>query len=162
VLDAFRMAHKVEDLPLFNEAQKFCVAVTDVLGRSRIPKGAKRYLQIADASDSILANMDEGFEQASDDGFSRYLFYSKGSIAEVMRRMRHAAMKNDVSPEDVAMLASMAEPLGKMVGGFIKYLKRSGFKDRGRFLASQERKHLPRRPPVEAPKMPDPKIKDQG
>jgi len=27
--------------------------------------------------------MDEGFEQGSDDGFAKYLYYSKGSIAEV-------------------------------------------------------------------------------
>jgi hypothetical protein len=38
-----------------------------------------------------------------------------------------------VDRADVSRLEAMAEPLGKQCGGFIKYLKRSGFKDRGRF-----------------------------
>ena len=82
--------------------------------------------------------MDEGFEQESDDGFAKYLFYSKGSIAEVMRRLRRARTRGEVSASDVDALGELSEPLGKMLGGFIKYLKRSGFKDRGRFRASQQ------------------------
>ena len=54
--------------------------------------------------------------------------------------MSSAARSGDVVADDVKALAELAEPLGKMFGGFIKYLKRSDFKDRGRFLASQERK----------------------
>lgn len=56
-----------------------------------------------------------------------------------MRRLRRAARKGHVSNEDVARLEPMAEELGRMLGGFIKYLKQSGFKDRGRFQASQRR-----------------------
>ena len=79
-----------------------------------------------------------GFEQSSDDGFAKYLYYSKGSVAEVMRRMRRACAKGEVTSTDVAALAELSEPLGKMFGGFIRYLKRSGFKDRGRFRASHQ------------------------
>lgn len=115
MLGAAGMAHKVEDLPIFHEARKFCDAVTATLERSRVPRNSNRYQQIVDANDSIMSNLDEGFEQSSDDGFANYVGYS-------------------------------SEPLGKMFGGFIKYLKRSGFKDRGRFRASQERNKVPRDP----------------
>jgi hypothetical protein len=57
-----------------------------------------------------------------------------------MRRLSRAAERGEVAAEDISALENLAEPLGKMFGGFIKYLKRSGFKDRGRFRASQERK----------------------
>ena len=139
MLGGFRMAHKLEDLPIFEKAQEFCLAVTATLQRSRLRRNSDRYTQIVDANDSILSNMDEGFEQGSDDGFAKYLYYSKGSVAEVMRRMRRACAKGEVTPTDVQALADLSEPLGKMLGGFIKYLKRSGFKDRGRFRASQQR-----------------------
>jgi four helix bundle protein len=130
---AFRMAHKVEELPVFNEAQKFCVAVTAILDRSQMRRDSKPFKQIVDANESILANMDEGFDQESDDAFAKFLYYSKGSIAEVMRRLRRAAARGNVDPREVALLGESAETLGRMLGGFLKYLKRSGFKDRGRF-----------------------------
>ena len=134
------MARKIDELPIFVEAQKFCDAVSATLKRSRISRHDDRYKQIVEANDSILSNMDEGFEQGSDDQFANFLGYSKGSVAEVMRRLRRAAHRGEVAGNDVDQLTEIAEPLGKMLGGFIKYLKKSGFKDRGRFRASQERK----------------------
>jgi len=97
------------------------------------------YDQIVDANESITANIDEGFVQQSDEGFVKFLYYSKGSIAEVMRRLRRAALRGHVSREEVAALQPKAEELGRMIGGFIKYLRKSGFKDRGCFRASQRR-----------------------
>ena len=132
------MARKLEELPIFSAAQRFCVAVTEILEHSALSKDSQLYGQIDEANDSILSNMDEGFEQGSDDGFAKYLYYSKGSVAEVMRRARRAAAKGRISADDVGRLHEMAEPLGKMLGGFIKYLKRSNFRDRGRFRASQQ------------------------
>jgi four helix bundle protein len=111
--------------------------VTDTLQRSTLRKHSQLYEQIDEANESVLSNMDEGFEQGSDDGFSKYLYYAKGSVAEVMRRTRRASAKGHIPPGDVARLEKMAEPLGRMLGGFIKYLKRSNFRDRGRFRASQ-------------------------
>lgn len=140
MLAGFGMAHKIEELPIFEKAQEFCVAVTATPQRSRLGKSSERYKQIVDANDSILSNMDEGFEQGSDDAFAKYLYYSKGSVAEVMRRLRRASAKGEVTSADVDALGALSEPLGKMFGGFIKYLKRSGFKDRGRFRATQQGK----------------------
>jgi four helix bundle protein len=131
------MAHRLEELPIFSEAQRFCAAVTEILGRSRVRKNSELFGQIDEANDSILSNMDEGFEQVSDDGFARYLYYSKGCVAEVVSRTRRAGLKGDIAAEDVRRIREMSKPLGKMLGGFIKYLKRSNFKDRGRFRASQ-------------------------
>ena len=136
------MVYKVEDLPVFSYAEDFSAAVTAILARSTLRKNRNVYEQIVDANESITANLDEGFVQQSDDGFAKHVYYSKGSIAEVMRRLRRAARKGHVSIEDVARLEPMAEELGRMLGGFIKYLKQSGFKDRGRFQISQRRRPL--------------------
>ena len=131
------MAHKLEELPVFSHAEDFTVAVTATLRRSRVRKDCDTYKQIVEANDSILANMHEGFEQGTDDGFAKYLYYSKGSIAEIIRRLRSAASRNVVDQNEVEPLAAKADTLSKMLGGLIKYLKRSNFKDRGRFKASQ-------------------------
>ena len=137
MLGGFGMAHKIDELPVFSKAQEFSVAVTAILARSKVRRDCDVYKQIVEANESILSNMDEGFEQGSDDGFAKYLYYSKGSIAEVMRRFRRATAKGEVSQADLDKLTVLSEPLSKMLGGFIKYLKRSNFKDRGRFRASQ-------------------------
>jgi|SRR5215471_9475195 len=127
------MAHKIEEFPVFQDAQKFCVAVSEALRQSRLRKGSKLYDQIEDANDSIESNMSEGFAQESDDGFAKYLYYSKGSVEEVIKRLKRAASKELVAEDVVSRLEQMGEPICKQLGGLIKYLKRSGFKDRGRF-----------------------------
>jgi hypothetical protein len=57
------MAHKVEELPVFSYAQEFTVAVTAILKQSTLRRNSKAYEQIAEANESILANMDEGFDR---------------------------------------------------------------------------------------------------
>jgi len=141
----FGMAHKVEELPVFLDAQEFTVAVTAILQHSSLRRNSKAYEQIAEANESILANMDEGFAQGSDDGFAKFLYYSKGSIAEVMRRLRRAAAKGIVPREAVAQLEPKADGIERQIGGLVKYLRTSGFKDRGRFRASQLRPRTPDR-----------------
>jgi four helix bundle protein len=133
------MAHKISEFPVFRDAQEFVVEVSAILERSALRRNSKAYEQIAEANDSILANMDEGFDQESDDGFSKYLYYSKGSVAEVMRRLRRAAARGLVDREAVSRLEPKADSICRQIGGLVKYLKISGFKDRGRFRASQFR-----------------------
>ena len=133
------MVHKLEELPVFSKAREFSDAVSETLRRSSLRRNSNLYDQIEQANDSILSNMDEGFEQSTDDGFAKYLVYSKGSIAEVMRRLRRAADKHAVRSVDLPPLEAMAEPLEKMIGGFIKYLRNSGFTDRGAGTANARR-----------------------
>ena len=109
------MAHKLEELPVFSHAEDFTVAVTATLRRSRVRKDCDTYKQIVEANDSILANMHEGFEQGTDDGFAKYLYYSKGSIAEIIRRLRSAASRNEVDQNEVEPLAAKADTLSKML-----------------------------------------------
>jgi four helix bundle protein len=133
------MAHKIDEFPVFQDAQEFVSAVTAILQQSSLRRNSKTYEQIAEANDSIVSNMDEGFDQESDDGFSRFLYYSKGSVAEVMRRLRRAAATGFISREAVAGLEPKADSIGRQIGGLVTYLKMSGFKNRGRFKASRLR-----------------------
>ena len=137
-----RMAHKVDEFPVFQDALEFVAAVTAILQKSSLRRNSTAYEQIVEANDSILSNMDEGFDQESDDGFSKYLYYSKGSVAEVMRRLRRAAAKGLLPRESVDRLEPKADSICRQIGGLVKYLKISGFKDRGRFKASQLRSRI--------------------
>jgi four helix bundle protein len=133
------MAHRIDEFPGFQHAQEFVSAVTAILQQSSLRRNCKTYEQIVEANDSILSNMDEGFDQESDDAFSKYLYYSKGSVAEVMRRLRRVAAKGFIDREAVSRLEPKADSICRQIGGLVKYLKIRGFKDRGRFKASQLR-----------------------
>jgi four helix bundle protein len=76
--------------------------------------------------------MQEGFEQPSDAAFANFVVTAKGSLAEVRARTRRARRKGLVTDSHVGRIEELGEPLGKMMGGFIKYLQASGFTDRGR------------------------------
>jgi len=79
----------------------------------------------------VVANIEEGFQQGTDKGFARYLTISKGSVAEVVGHLRRACRRGYLSDGEIAPIADMADALGKMLGGFIKYLHQCDWKDRG-------------------------------
>ncbi len=126
------MAKKIEELPVFQKALEFCAAVTAILDHPRLRKDRDLWEQINDANDSIPANMREGFEQSTDAAFAKFLYHSKGSLAEVLARLHRAHSKKYISSEELKPMVAIGEELGRMLGGFIRYLARSDFKDRGR------------------------------
>ncbi len=77
--------------------------------------------------------MCEGFEQSTDKAFANYLNYSKVSLAEVLGRLEQAHLKRHLTTEELRTRAAMGEELGKMLGGFIKYLRGCDWKKRGRY-----------------------------
>jgi four helix bundle protein len=126
------MAHTLEELPIYSKVLEFWYAVIEILKTPKLRKDRKLCEQIESANDSIDANMKEGFEQPTDAAFGNFVFTSKGSTAEVMARMKEAHRKRYITDEQLAHVIALGEPLGKMMGGFIKYLAASGFTDRGR------------------------------
>jgi four helix bundle protein len=134
------MANTIEELPIFAKATEFCVAIDAILVRTAFGKYRKLWEQISEANDSITANMCEGFEQPTDDAFARYLYISKGSLREVLTRLRTAHRRRLITTEELRFHLARGDELGKMLGGFINYLARSGFKDRGRHKAKTSRK----------------------
>jgi four helix bundle protein len=84
--------------------------------------------------------MREGFEQSTEIGFAKFLYHSKGSLAEVLARLHRAHSKKYISSDELKAMVAIGEELGRMLGGFIRYLARSEFKDRGRHQRN-DRKH---------------------
>jgi four helix bundle protein len=129
------MAKTVDELPVYRRAVALCAAVSALLQRPTVRRNRKTWEQLVDANDSIVANIEEGFEQTTDAAFANYLVYSKGSLAEVRARLRQARTRNELSSDDLAPVLAEAKALSHMLGGFINYLRRSDFKDRGTFQA---------------------------
>src|SRR5688500_8079101 len=144
------MTKKLEELPVYQRAVEFCAAITAILDLPALRRDRDLHKQIDTANDSITANMEEGFEQSTDRHFATFLFTAKGSLAEVLGRLRTARRKRHISDAQLVQCARDGEVLAKMLAGFIRYLNTSDFKDRGRFKAKQP----PPEPGNETPQRP--------
>ena len=78
--------------------------------------------QIQRASVSIMNNIAEGFERASDKEFKHYLFISKGSCGEVRSMIHLAHELNYISSDETLLLNNQATEISRMLSGFIKKL----------------------------------------
>ncbi len=125
------MANKIEELPIYHKAVEFWSAVNAILESPTLRRNRRLHEQISEANDSITSNMVEGFEQGTDRAFANFLTHSKGSLAEVLTRLKQAYFKKCISEEQLKPQLTSGEELGKMLGGFIKYLRRSDWDDRG-------------------------------
>jgi four helix bundle protein len=125
------MAPRVEDLPIHSKVVAFWRAVNALLDNPRLCRDRDLHGQISRANDSIPSNMVEGFEQGTDRAFAHFLNYSKGSLAEVLKRLKQAYFKRYITAEELQPHLTAGEELGKMLGGFIKYLRQCDWKDRG-------------------------------
>jgi four helix bundle protein len=136
------MAHTFEELPLSKEVRKFSDEVTAILQTPALRRNRKLLEQIEDALESIESNLEEGFQAPTDAAFENFVFIAKGSTAEVLNRLKQARNKGKITEDQYNRAVALGEPLGRMLGGFIKYLAKSGFTDRGRHSVAP----TPRRP----------------
>jgi four helix bundle protein len=125
------MADRIEDLPIYPKVTQFWDAVNAILENPKLRSDRHLHSEIARANNSIPSNMVEGFEQSTDRAFANFLTHSKGSLAEVLLRLKQAYFKTYITADQLAPITSSGEELAKMLGGFIKYLRRSAFRDRG-------------------------------
>ena len=110
---------------------EFWVAVNSLVAKPSLRNDRDLAGQISRANDSISSNMVEGFEQGTDRAFASYLTHSKASVAEVAQRLRQAHLKHYITESELQCVLASGEALGKMLGGFIKYLRPCDWRDRG-------------------------------
>jgi four helix bundle protein len=78
--------------------------------------------QIKRASVSVMNNIAEGFERASDKELRQFLYIAKGSCGEVRSMLILAQDLNYLAKSQAELLTKQAEEVSKMLAGFIKKL----------------------------------------
>jgi four helix bundle protein len=118
----------VEDLQVFQRARAFVVAVFAVT------RGFTSDYWLGDqlnaSAESIMSNISEGFRQATDRAFARYLSIAAGSAEETRSHISAAELKGRIAHEQSLELRSEAQQIANMLTGLIRYLRRSDRKDR--------------------------------
>jgi four helix bundle protein len=118
----------VEDLQVFQRAKALAVAVFAVTNRF----SSDFWLgdQLNESAESIMSNISEGFRQASDRSFARYLTIAAGSAEEVRSHLAAAELRGRIARAQSIELRGEAREIVNMLGGLLGYLRRSDRKDR--------------------------------
>lgn len=122
---------RFEDLEAWKEARKLVKMVYDAIKANPKLSADLRFSgQFSAAAVSSMSNISEGFAKETDKEFSRGLWISKGSAAEV-QSLCYAALDQEYLPEtDSKAIYDQAEKVSQLDSGMIKYLNRSSTKRR--------------------------------
>jgi four helix bundle protein len=113
------------DLPLWNEAVEFAAEIYRFCETGKLKTDYKMKDQLRAAASSISNNIAEGFEYGNSKVFIRFLTYSKGSAGEVFNQLTILFKAEMIIEMDYIQYSNKALELGRKIGGFIQYLKRS-------------------------------------
>ena len=114
-----------EDLVVWQEARSLTREIYRLNRKIEKKKDWRLGSQITSASVSIMNNIAEGFESASDKRFANYLDIAKGSCGEV-RSMLYVVLDNEyISDAEFKELYDRCVQLSKRLYKFKKYLNQS-------------------------------------
>ncbi|HTV76042.1 MAG TPA: four helix bundle protein, partial [Candidatus Baltobacteraceae bacterium] len=82
--------------------------------------------QIQRAAVSIMGNIAEGFDRGGDREFIQFLSISKGSCGEVKSHLYAALDQQYINSPQFDKLYNFADEVGRLLAGFMTYLKQSG------------------------------------
>jgi four helix bundle protein len=120
----------LEELQVWQRARKLVVEVSAIAAGGGFGRDPELRSQLTGAADSVLANVGEGYGQATDRAFARYLYIARGSANEVRAHLAAAAARGCVESVAVARVEQEATEIAKMISGLIRYLHSCDWKDR--------------------------------
>jgi len=119
---------RFEQLDVWQKARELSRSIYQYTSNGAFSKDFSLRDQINRSSGSIMDNIAEGFEREGKQEFIQFLSYAKSSAAEVRSQLYRALDRSHISEEEFQSLLQQAESIGKMIGGFMNYLKRTEIK----------------------------------
>lgn len=96
----------------------------DMLARDTVGK------QLVRAADSIGANIAEGSGRGSNLDYRRFLRIARGSVCETQHWLRRAFRRKLLTPEQIACLKAMVDPLAPTLNAYLRSIGRNCPQDR--------------------------------
>jgi four helix bundle protein len=113
--------------------QKARVLTKEICGATKLEGFAKDFglrNQIQRAAVSTMSNIAEGYERGGDNEFGQFLSTSKGSCGEVKSQLYVALDQGYIAQGTFDKLYGKADEVGRLVFGFMTYLRESKLRGR--------------------------------
>jgi four helix bundle protein len=117
--------NKFEEVESWKEARVLTNNIYSVSNSDKFKSDFGLKDQIRRASVSIMANIAEGFDSASNKSFINFLNYSFRSASEVQSLLYVALDQNYISTEEFDSIYNQCSKIKSLIGGFIRYLKQT-------------------------------------
>jgi len=121
---------KFEDILAWQKARE---PTREVYAHSKTGAFAKDFGlrdQIQRASVSVMGNVAEGYDRGGDKEFIQFLSVSKGSCGEVKSHLYVALDQQYINPTQFNQLYNSTDEVGRLLAGFMAYLKQSDLRGR--------------------------------
>lgn len=119
---------RFEQLDVWQKARELSRAIYQHSSNASFSKDFSLRDQINRSAGSVMDNIAEGFEREGKKEFIQFLSYSKSSAAEVRSQLYRAFDRGHLNEAEFQNLLQQSESIGKMIGGFMNYLKRTEIK----------------------------------
>ena len=117
--------NRFEDIEAWRKARVLVKEVYKVTAAAKFSKDFSLRDQIQRAAVSIISNIAEGFSRQTDKEFVQFLHIAKGSTSEVQSQLYIALDLGYISQEEFDSLYKRADEVGRLIFGFIRYLRKS-------------------------------------
>lgn len=122
------MIERFEDIEAWKRAREVTNKIYQLSSVGEFSRDFGLRDQIRRSSVSIMSNIAEGFERDGNREFINFLGIAKGSCGEARSQLYVALDQNFISAVDFEWTYDHLNQTGKMIGGFMNYLRQSDFK----------------------------------
>ena len=119
---------RFEDLEVWQKARSFAKVVYGTTKKGTFSRDFELRHQINRSAGSLMDNIVEGFERDGRQEFVQFLSIAKSSCGEARSQLYRAFDREHLSEEELNDLVDESVTLGKMLAGFINYLRHSGMR----------------------------------
>ncbi len=121
---------RFEDIEAWQKARALTKTIYQMTSRGEFARDFALRDQIRRAGVSSMSNIAEGFEREGNREFVQFLTQSKGSTGEIKSLLYVALDARFISQEDFQRTYGVADETGRLLGGFMRYLRSSGLRGR--------------------------------
>ncbi|NIS74117.1 MAG: four helix bundle protein [Deltaproteobacteria bacterium] len=117
-----------EEIEAWQKARKLSREVYAITRREPFSQDFHLRSQILKSSISVMSNIAEGFERGGTREFQQFLTIAKGSAGETLSHLYVALDRGYITGDVFGMLHAKSIDVIRMLGGLIRYLKKSQLK----------------------------------
>jgi four helix bundle protein len=127
-------ARSFTDLQFWQRARQWSKDIFHLAQRSPFARDQRLVVQINDSSESVMANMAEGFGRGTQEEFITFLGYAIGSLDETQSHLCAAYDRQHIDKETFGRLWQEGVEIRKLTVSFIRsmILPRGGVRTQGR------------------------------